>query len=61
MTRIKFDSTISLAHVLQVIVLLLALWGATVRLEGRLSALETKIDPVWKWFTARGPAADSAR
>lgn len=50
--RIRYDATISVAHVLQVIILLLGLWAATNRLESRLTALETKIDPVWRWFTS---------
>jgi hypothetical protein len=57
----RLDRTVSLGHVLQVVVLLLGLWAATVRLESRITALETKIDPVWQWFTSGRAAAGVER
>lgn len=61
MPRIRYDATISLSTILQLIVMLLALWGATTRLESRLTALEVKLDPVWHWFTEAGPRAVPGR
>lgn len=52
----RFDTTINVANVLSVIVILLALWGMSVRLESRLTALEVKIGPMWDNWNLRNVA-----
>lgn len=53
MARVRFEPTISVGTILSVITLLMALWGMTVRLEGRLSTMETKLEPMWLDYTGR--------
>lgn len=48
-----FDNTITLGAILQLITVLLAMWAATVRLENRIAAIETKLDPLWADFVRR--------
>jgi len=37
-------------HVLQILVMLLGLWAATVRLESRIARLEVKVDALWNVY-----------
>lgn len=53
MSRPTFDNTISMGNILQVITLLLALWGLGTKIEARLTMLETKIEPLWHDYTDR--------
>lgn len=46
--RVRWDTTINVGTVLSLITTLLALWGASSRLEHRLTALETKTDLLWQ-------------
>lgn len=50
----KIDPSISLGNVLAVITILLGLWGASARIESRLSSIETKIEPMWAEFLTGG-------
>jgi hypothetical protein len=46
----RFDSRINIGGVLALISLLLAIWAASNRLEGRIMALETKVDALWSQY-----------
>lgn len=43
---LQFDNTISLGTILQIIVM----GGSAAVLYARLTALEIKMEPLWKWF-----------
>jgi len=53
----RFDKTVSVGDVLQILIILgaLALGFTDIRrdLEVRLTALETKVDPLWQEYTTR--------
>lgn len=53
MAGIRFDNTISTGTIVSLIVLLIALVGMVNRLESRITAIETKIDPLWRAYTTR--------
>ena len=50
MTTPIFDPTITLGAVLQVVTLLIGGGAVYVRISNRLTALETKLDVIYKWW-----------
>ena len=58
-----FERRISTGDILQVIVILLALWGVSSRQSERMSAVETKVDAMWlAWTSGRAiPAPKPAQ
>lgn len=59
--RARFDRTINVANVLSAIAILLALWGMSVRLESRLTTIETRLAPLWDDYNFRIRAASAPR
>ncbi len=53
--------TITLGDVLQVAATIGALVVAYIRMSDRLTAIETKIDPIWEWFWQRNDRRASSR
>lgn len=61
MTPPKFDSTVSLGHVLQIVIILLGIWGGVDRIERQLSAIETQLKPIAAWWNEAAATAIRAR
>lgn len=54
----KWDPTISLGTVLNLAGLLVTLVFLGLKLERRLSSMETKVAALWKWFVGQVPDVD---
>ncbi len=48
-----FDGTITLGNILSTIVMCGAVMSAYMRINDRLTAIEVKLDPLWKEFERR--------
>jgi hypothetical protein len=48
---IRFDATINLGNVLAIAALVISIFAWSVEVSERLTAIETKINPVWEAFT----------
>ena len=47
-----FNAEVTLGTVIQTVALIGMLFGVYMGIRGRLDRLETKVDPIWNWFTA---------
>lgn len=50
---LNFDPTISFGTLLSILFVIAAIMVAYIKIQKQLVTLETKINPMWRWFTNR--------
>ncbi len=50
---LTFDLSVTLGNILEIASLIVAVWGAYLKIRERLVRIETQLDPLWKEFERR--------